>query len=61
MATQFSRQNVVDILRKTGFNEAADEAERVLPDSVDFDQVAEWAQQHGITHDMLISAMGGSS
>ena len=57
---QFRREEGVEILRRTGFNAEAEEAARVLPDPVDLDRVAQWAQQHGITHDMLISAMGGS-
>jgi hypothetical protein len=50
----------VDLLRRTGFPEAADEALRVLPDPVDLDQVVAWGAPHGITRDELISRMGGS-
>jgi hypothetical protein len=57
---QLSRQNVVDVLRRTGLRELADEALRVLPDPVDLDHVAKWAESHGITRDDLISRMGGS-
>ncbi len=57
---QLPRQEVVDILHRTGFSEAADEAMRVLPDPVDLDHLAEWAKQYGITRDQLISRMGGS-
>ena len=60
VAVQFSRQHVVDILRRTGFAEAADEAMRVLPDPVDLDEVMKWAEPYGITKDELISRMGGS-
>jgi len=51
---------MVDILHRTGFSEAADEAMRVLPDPVDLDHLAEWGKQYGITRDQLISRMGGS-
>ena len=60
MMMQLSRQQVVDVLRKTGFWKAADEAMRVLPDPVDLDYVCGWAEQYGITRDHLISRMGGS-
>lgn len=57
---QFSRQEVVDRLRKAGFPEAADEARTQLPDPVDLQRVAEWGMRHGITRDILISQLGGS-
>jgi hypothetical protein len=38
----------------------ADEAPRVLPDPADFNQIATWLQEHGLTYDELISQMGGS-
>ena len=57
---QLAKQDVVAVLRRTGFPEAADEFERVLPDHVDLDELASLAQRHGITRDDLISRMGGS-
>ena len=57
---QYSRQDVVDILRHAGFSELADEASRVLPDPVDLDQLQAWAMQHGLSRDELISRFGGS-
>jgi hypothetical protein len=60
VAVQYSRQEVVRMLRKAGFREAADEAMRDLPDPVDFDHVQELGRQHGITRDVLISQMDGS-
>jgi hypothetical protein len=57
---QYSRQDVVDMLRRTGFHEAADEAMRELPDPVDLEHAQEWGRRHGITRDDLISRMGGS-
>jgi len=54
------KQVVVDALRSRGFPQVADEAWRVLPDPVDLDQVAEFAEQQGISRDELISEMGGS-
>jgi hypothetical protein len=57
---QVSRQHVVDLLRRTGMSQAAEEAERVLPDPVDMDEVTKWGAKHGVTHDDLVSQMGGS-
>jgi hypothetical protein len=31
-----------------------------LPDSIDLEGVQKWADQHGITRDALVSALGGS-
>ena len=57
---QYTRQEVVRMLRKAGFRAAADEAMRDLPDPVDLDHVQDWGIQRGITRDVLISQMGGS-
>ena len=56
----YSRQEIVTILRRTGYAELADEAERVLPDPVDSDQLAAFAQAHGVNRDDIVSEMGGS-
>ena len=54
-------QDVVDVLRSTGFREVADEAMSVLPDPVDFDNVAVFPRQRrGIFFDDLLSRIGGS-
>jgi uncharacterized membrane protein YebE (DUF533 family) len=55
-----SRDKIVDLLRRTGYNRVADLAEQELPNPVDLDQVIEFATKHGITRDDLISQMGGS-
>ena len=57
---QYRRQHVVDLLNREGYTQLAEEAQRVLPDPVDVDRLAEWAMQHGLTHDDLVSQMGGS-
>ena len=56
----YTRQQVADVLRRTGFPEVADDALRLLPDQIDFDQLAIWAERYGITRDELVSRMGGS-
>ncbi|HEY2079981.1 MAG TPA: hypothetical protein VGH53_26940 [Streptosporangiaceae bacterium] len=57
---QYSRQHVVDVLNRLGYAQVAEEASQVLPDPVDADWLAEWSLQHGLTHDDLVSHMGGS-
>ena len=54
------RQQVVGLLRHLGYEKAADDAASALPESVSMDQVRELADRHHITHDELISRMGGS-
>jgi hypothetical protein len=60
IAVQLTRQHVVDVLRRTGLPELAEEAQRDLPDPVDSEQVAAWAVTYGMNMDDLISRMGGS-
>lgn len=57
---QLTRQNVINLLRRTGFAEAAEAASQTLPDQVDLDDVLLFLALHGITRDDLISEMGGS-
>ena len=57
---QLSRQYVVDLLQKAGFPEIADEARRVLPDSVEREQLADWVAARGLYWDEIQSRMGGS-
>jgi hypothetical protein len=57
---ELSRQNVVDILRRAGLPELADDALRDLPDPVDRDQAAAWGVKSGINLGELMSRMGGS-
>jgi hypothetical protein len=60
MPRQFSRQHVIDVLKRLGHPEVAEEASRVLPDPVDVDQLGQLGMQYGLTLDNLISEMGGS-
>jgi hypothetical protein len=60
IAMELTRQHVVDLLRRSGQRELAEEASRVLPDPVDVDELLTWTMQHGLSHDDLISQMGGS-
>jgi hypothetical protein len=60
IAVQLTRQHVVDVLRTAGLSEAADDAQRDLPDPVDSDQVAAWGVPYGINMGALMDRMGGS-
>jgi hypothetical protein len=61
---QSARQDVVDMLRRTGFPELAEEALRVLPDPVDLDFAAEVLQSAGLrnraTESMTCRAIGSA-
>jgi len=50
----------VDMLRKAGLPEVADDAQRELPDPVDSEQVAAWAVPYGINMGELMDRLGGS-
>jgi len=60
IATQVTRQHVVEVLRTAGLPEVADEANRSLPEELDLELAAEFLARYGITKDALISRMGGS-
>jgi hypothetical protein len=60
VVAQYSRQEIVDLLRKAGFRETAEDAMVELPDPVDVDHAQERGMQRGITRDLLIGQMGGS-
>jgi hypothetical protein len=59
IATQVTRQHVVEVLRTAGLPEVADEANRSLPEELDLERAAEFLARYGITKDAL-SRMGGS-
>ena len=56
----YSRQWVVDSLRRLGYQEAADEASRDLPEEVDLEELEKFGDQHGISRGQLMDQMGGS-
>ena len=60
IAMQYGRQHVIDLLHRLGYTELADQARRELPDPVDSDQLQAWAMQYGLSHDEIVSQMGGS-
>jgi hypothetical protein len=54
------KREIVELLRRAGFFEVADEADRSLPDPVELERGAEFGARYGVTRDELISRMGGS-
>jgi hypothetical protein len=59
-AMAYRRQQVVDLLCRLGYSEAAADAARVLSDPISVEQLWEFADRHRIAHDELVSRMGGS-
>jgi hypothetical protein len=57
---QYSRQHVVDLLRRAGWSDLADEASRTLPDPVDVTHLEAWGIQHGVSAEDLKSRFGSS-
>jgi hypothetical protein len=57
---EVSRDHVVHILRRAGFREVAHEAEKELPAALGLDEAMNWCARHGVTHDEVISQLGGS-
>ena len=54
------RQWLVSTLRRLGYTEAAEEAERELPDPVSTDELIKFADRFNISRDEVMSQMGGS-
>jgi hypothetical protein len=56
----YQRQQVIDLLCRLGYPEAAGDAARALPDPVPVEQLWEFADRHHVDRDELVSRMGGS-
>jgi hypothetical protein len=56
----YSRQWLVDLLRRLGYEHEAEEALRVLPDELDRKQLEEFGNKYGISRGELVDRMGGS-
>jgi hypothetical protein len=59
-AVEYTREWVVETLRRARHYELAEEARRSLPERFSEDEMWRFAASHNITRDMLISEMGGS-
>jgi hypothetical protein len=55
-----SLQHVVNVLRRAGLAQLADEAQRTLPDPVDRKELEHFGAVHGLSPDVLTERMGGS-
>jgi hypothetical protein len=56
----YTRKWLVDLLRRLGYTQAADDALRELPEEFDQEQLQEFGDRHGISRDEVADAMGGS-
>ncbi|HEX6521473.1 MAG TPA: hypothetical protein VF070_15955 [Streptosporangiaceae bacterium] len=56
----YDRQELIDLMRRLGYTEAAEDALRALPDQASLEQVIEFATRHGISRGELMNRMGGS-
>jgi hypothetical protein len=54
------RQWFVQTLRRLGYTEAAEAAERELPTQVSVEEVTKFTDRYNISRDEVISQMGGS-
>jgi hypothetical protein len=57
---QTTRDNIVATLRRAGLMQEAERAERLLPESGEFDEMVKPLEAHGVSRDMLIDRLGGS-
>ena len=56
----YTKQWLVDILRRLGHAEAAEDALREMPEEFDLEQLQEFGDRHGISRDTVTDRMGGS-
>ena len=56
----YTRQWLIDILRRLGYTKAADDALREMPEEFGREQLEEFGDRHGISRDEVTDAMGGS-
>ncbi|MBV9450031.1 MAG: hypothetical protein JO345_29505 [Streptosporangiaceae bacterium] len=56
----YDKQELIDLLRHLGYDEAAEEAAHLLPDQASEEQVIEFGTRHGISRGELMNRMGGS-
>jgi hypothetical protein len=54
------RQWIIDLLRRLGYTQAAEEAARELPDPVSLEEIMKFGDRHGLSRDEIMSQMGGS-
>jgi hypothetical protein len=57
---RWSRQGVVDALRRVGMDDAAADALQALPDPVDSADVVPFCERHGMSKEEMMELMGSS-
>jgi hypothetical protein len=56
----YTKQWLVNILRRLGYTQAANDALREMPEEFDLKKLQEFGERHGISRDEVTDAMGGS-
>jgi hypothetical protein len=58
---QISKEQVLEILVRTGRRDLIEQAQRALPDTIDTDRLDQnLLLRYGLTRDQLVDRMGGS-
>lgn len=56
----YTKQWLVDILRRLGYTKEAEDALREMPDEFDLEQLQEFGDRHGISRDEVTNRLGFS-
>lgn len=56
----YTKQWLVNVLRRLGYTQAADDALREMPEEFDLEKLQEFGERHGISRDIVTDALGGS-
>ena len=56
----YTKHWLVELLRRLGYPEAADDAMREMPEQFDLEQLQKFGERHNISRDDLTDALGGS-
>ena len=57
---QWSRQGVVNALRRAGMDDAAADAQQALPDTVDSADIVPLCERHGVSKEEMMELLGSS-
>ena len=60
MAVVVARQEAAAVLRRVGLADLAAELEKKFPEEIDKDELNRFADEHGVTRELLTDRMGGS-
>lgn len=56
----YTKQWLVNLLRRLGYTQAAEDALREMPEKFDLRQLQDFGDRHGISRDQVTDALGGS-